>query len=162
MTREKSQAVLRHLFTDAQDAPPSMPVSERIALTAVDELERALARNAILERTVKRLEFRLTAMEGAAQGLSRRLMACYTANPENAKLITALNEEAALGQAIAAQEREKKAAPFKRVTCRCGHRTQRLYGYDCEHCKQWTCEQCHKDGEGRCASCGGLPVHDPS
>ena len=162
MTREKSQAVLRALHAEAQDAVKPPAGIEHVALTAVDELERALARNAILEQKVKRLEHRIAAADGAMQSMARKLMAFYEANPGASKIITALNEEAALGQAIAEAEREKKAAPYKSRKCSCGQSVQRRYAKVCEHCTAWTCEGCHKDGEGRCASCGGLPVHDPS
>ena len=94
MTREKSQAVLRRLFTDAQDAPPEPSTPERIALTAVDELERALARNAILERTVKRQANRIAALDGALQNQAKRLVALAAATPENARIIKELNRAA--------------------------------------------------------------------
>ena len=154
MTREKSQAVLRALFVDAQDAVKPPAGIEHVALTAVDELERALARNAILEQKVKRLEHRIAAADGAMQGMARKLMAFYEANPGASKIITALNEEAALGHAIADAEREKKAAPYKSRKCSCGQSVQRRFASICDYCKKWTCEGCHKDFNGKCAHCG--------
>ena len=162
MTREKSQAVLRALHAEAQDAVKPPAGIEHVALTAVDELERALKRNAILEQKVKRLEFRLTSLEGAAQGMARRLIAYHATTPENLKTIAALNEETAVQVALDVMEREKKAAPYKRVTCQCGQRDQRRNGYDCEHCDKWSCAGCHTTYEGKCAHCGQREVHDPT
>ena len=154
MTREKSQAVLRQLHSDAQDAVKPPAGIEHVALTAVDELERALARNALLERKVKRLEHRIAGLEGALGGTTRRLMAFYETSPETTKIITALNEEAAVGQAIAEAEREKRAAPYKSRRCSCGQSVQRRFASICDSCDKWTCEGCHKDFNGKCAHCG--------
>ena len=94
MTREKSQAVLRALFVDAQDAVKPPAGIEHVALTAVDELERALARNAILEQKVKRQANRIAALDGALQNQAKRLVALAAATPENARIIRELNRAA--------------------------------------------------------------------
>ena len=143
--RPRTVAELRAIHADAQDAVQPPAGIEHVAIIAADELERALARNAILEQKVKRLEFRLTAADGALQGLSRRLMAFYEATPDNLAIVKALNAETA---AAVKQHETPKAQ-------RCGlcrHWTSDVRR--CDACKAYTCTQCSDDASTtQCHAC---------
>ena len=117
MARNKTRDRALHLA--AQDAPAlTFPrISEEAVRNMALELERLAEDNARLRRIVadyeairlksvdavylakleatnKRQEHRLAAMEGALQGVSRRLVALQAASPENAAIIRALNGDA--------------------------------------------------------------------